>query len=97
MTQRTISLLTAYILEYAGGFSPPCVCEAAVWSPSQKATISTMKTGSVLVDSVCLLRFRFVVVLSSLNLVLGILDNVWQRPLLTSLGAWVFLAIRTLV
>ncbi len=95
--QRTILLLTAYILEYTGGFSPPCVCEGAVWSPSQKATISIMETGSVLADLVFHLRSRFVGVLSSLNLVLGILDNVWQRPLLTSLGALVFLAFRILV
>ena len=74
-----------------------CVCEATMWSPSQKATIIIMKTGRILVDIVFLLRACFVVVLSSLNLVLGILDNVWQRPLLTSLGSLAFLAIRTLV
>ncbi len=95
--QLTVLLLLAYFLQYPGGFSPPCVCEATVWSPSQKATVIIMKTGSILVDFVFLLRACFVVVLSALNLILGILDNVWQRPLLTSLGSLAFLAIRTLV
>ena len=95
--QLTILLLMAYIFEYTGGFSPPCVCEAAVWSPSQKATVIVMKTGSILVDFMYLLRALFVVVLSALNLILGILDTVWQRPLRTFLASLAFLAIRTLV
>ncbi len=95
--QLTVVLLLAYFLQYPGGFSPPCVCEAKVWSPSQTATVIIMKTGSVLVDFAFLIRALFVVVLSALNLVLGILDNVWQRPLLTCIGSLVFLAIRALV
>ena len=95
--QLTLVLLMAYIFQHTGGWSPPCVCEAIVWSPSQTATVIVMKTGSILVDFVFLLRALFVVVLSALNLILGILDTVWQRPLVTSLGSLAFLAIRTLV
>ena len=95
--QLTVVLFLAYFWQYPGGFSPPCVCEAIVWSPSQKATVSIMKTGIVPVDSVFLLRTCFVAARSSLNLVLGTPDNVWQRPSSTLLGALVFLAIRTLV
>ena len=79
-----------------------CVCVRVCVKPqcgrlAKKATVIVMKTGSILVDFMCLLRALFVVVLSALNLILGILDTVWQRPLRTFLASLAFLAIRTLV
>ena len=90
-------LLIAYLLDHTGGWSPPCVCEAKVWSPSQKATIIVMKTGSIVGDFMYLVKAIFVVVLSALNLVLGILDTVWHRPFGTLMVSLAFLATRTLV
>ncbi len=95
--QLTVLLLLAYIFEHTGGFSPPCVCEATVWSPSQRATVIVMKTGSIFVDFVYLVRALSVVVLSAVNLLLGILETLWQRPLGSFVASMVFLAIRTLV
>ena len=95
--QLTVLLILAYFWEHTGGWSPPCVCEAKVWSPSQKATVIVMKTGSIVGDFMYLLKAIFVVVLSALNLVLGILDTVWHRPFGTLMVSLAFLATRTLV
>ena len=56
-----------------------------------------MKTGSIMGDFMYLVKAIFVLELSALNLVLGILDTVWHRPFGTLMVSLAFLATRTLV